>query len=149
MSSGDEAPKRDDVGHGRPPKEHQFKKNQSGNPKGRPSKARSLTPRQFRRDVIEVGQMMTTIMTPEGPKRMTFAQALIWRTATRAINHGPSLRLFMKWYFDALQAHSDAHPEHFKFLEFMEQLNSIEPEKHQSDYDQKLLNNYRKRTRNP
>ena len=34
-------PKSDDVGYGKPPKEHQFKPGVSGNPKGRPKKSRS------------------------------------------------------------------------------------------------------------
>jgi hypothetical protein len=100
--------------------------------------------------VIEVAEMITTIQTPTGARRVTFAQALIRVVAQRAVQgHGPSQRLFMNWYTASLSAHDAAHAKEFKLLEWMEVENTLYPEKHRSKADQKLLNTYRKATRKP
>jgi len=146
----DDTQKRADVGYGRPPAERQFRKGISGNPRGRPPKVRSLSPRQFRRDVLEVADMTTSIQTSKGRKRVTFAQALIFITAQRAAKGDrPCLRMFMDWYIASLNAHSQAHEEHFKFLELMEREMTLQPEKHQSEDDQRMLAEARKKTRRP
>lgn len=139
------------VGYGRPPRKHQFKPGASGNKKGRPRRQeRALSPRQFRRDVLEVADMMTTIQTPSGPRKVTLVQALIRLTAQRgAKGDRPCLRMFMDWYVAALAGHSQAHEEHFKLLEWMEAEMTVNPEKHQSEADQKMLAEARKKTRRP
>ena len=38
-----------EVGYGKPPKEHRFKKGQSGNPRGRPKDAKFSRPRRMKR----------------------------------------------------------------------------------------------------
>lgn len=150
MSGDNQRSEPGEVGYGRPPVEHRFAKGKSGNPKGRPRKERSLTPRQFRRDVLEVADMMTAVATPKGSRRMSFAQALIWTTAQRAAKGDrPCLRMFMNWYIAALTAHSDAHPDHFKLLEWMETEMTLHPEKHQSPEDRRILSEARKKTRRP
>lgn len=148
--SDEQDPEEEAVGHGRPPKKQQFKKGRSGNPQGRPRSERSLTPRQLRRDVLEVAEMPTIIQTARGPRKVTLAQGLLWKLAHRAAHdHGPSMRLFISLYTAALRDHSVAHADHFNFLEYMESKVAIEPEKHRSAADQKLLDDYRKRTRKP
>jgi hypothetical protein len=48
-----------EVGYGKPPKEHQFKPGQSGNPKGRPKESKNLST-----DITE--EMAETILLSEG-----------------------------------------------------------------------------------
>lgn len=75
-----------EVGKGKPPRHAQFKKGRSGNPKGRPPKLpRAEIPSQFGRDIRAIGRMTTIVKTPDGPVRMTFQEALIYRLWVDAI----------------------------------------------------------------
>lgn len=68
-----------EVGYGKPPKSAQFKPGQSGNPRGRPKKAKGV-------DTIIREQMLQsiTVHTAAGPKRMTRAEALIVKAVEMA-----------------------------------------------------------------
>lgn len=75
-----------EVGRGKPPKHAQFRAGQSGNPRGRrPKPPRAELPSQLGRDVRAVGRLKTTVKTPNGPRHMTLAEALIYRLWMDAI----------------------------------------------------------------
>ncbi len=69
------------VGYKRPPKEHQFKKGVSGNPKGRPKNNAT-----FAETVLD--EMQEKIMVKESgkPKKITKKQALAKKLVAEALN---------------------------------------------------------------
>ena len=74
------------VGYARPPKETQFKPNQSGNPKGRPRRSPTL------RAVVEkVLEEQIDIREGERVLRMSNRQALVRTAVRRALNGDPKL----------------------------------------------------------
>ena len=70
-----------EVGYKRPPKEHQFKKGVSGNPKGRPKNNAT-----FAENVLD--EMQEKIMVKESgkPKKITKKQALAKKLVAEALN---------------------------------------------------------------
>lgn len=58
------------VGYGRPPKQHQFKKGQSGNPRGRPKKS-GRKPKPGEIDIAGILNGDRTIRTAQGEQRMS------------------------------------------------------------------------------
>ena len=73
----------DKVGYGRPPKAHQFRPGQSGNPRGRPKGTRG-----FKADIRDA-LSATVEMTDKGRKRVISVQAAaIKRLVQRAVGAG-------------------------------------------------------------
>lgn len=62
------------VGYGRPPKRHQFKSGQSGNPKGRPKGRKSEATL-----LAEVLNRKVTVNSGGAPKRITILEAILLR----------------------------------------------------------------------
>ncbi len=84
----------DAVGYGKPPKSHQFKKGQSGNPKGRPPTSRNVS------TILE--ETLTTMVTicDDGQKRKIPApEALVMAVMRGALKGDARL---MRLYFDLL-----------------------------------------------
>jgi hypothetical protein len=75
------------VGYRRPPKEHQFKPGQSGNPKGRPKRQREDLAKTFRK----VANQTITVPTEEGAVRMLRWEALIRQLMLLALGDKPHL----------------------------------------------------------
>jgi hypothetical protein len=128
--------------------DRRFEKGVSGNPRGRPRKVeRSFVPRQQRRDIIRIAEAQMTIRTEKSKKKVSVIEAIMLRTAAKALaGHGPSIRLMMKWYTDAIAEHSETHEKRFHLLEDMEILAVLNPDQG-GDWLPKRLNNMRKLTR--
>ncbi len=61
-----------------------------------------------------------TIRTEKSKKRVSVIEAIMLRAAAKALaGHGPSIRLMVKWYTDAVAEHSATHEKRFHLLEDM------------------------------
>lgn len=70
----------DRVGYGRPPKAHQFKKGQSGNPAGRPKGARG-----FKTIASEILAEPVRVRGPEGQVEMSSGEAMLRMIMKKAL----------------------------------------------------------------
>ena len=78
------APANDEVGYGRPPKEHQFKPGQSGNPKGRPKGSKNEA--TYFRETVE----MEVAMRVGGEMRkVPYMRAMWMKVADEALKGNP------------------------------------------------------------
>ena len=69
-----------EVGYGRPPKQHQFKKGRSGNPRGRPPKKPDLYA-----ELMAVLREKVTVNVGAEPTTVTVQQALLLRLREMAV----------------------------------------------------------------
>lgn len=75
-----------DVGYGKPPKQYQFKKGQSGNPRGRPKKNESLAEL-----VAELLDDRIQVQTKDGARSMTVREAIARQLLQKAATGDPRL----------------------------------------------------------
>lgn len=68
-----------EVGHGRPPKKHQFQKGRSGNPRGRPKKNESIAEL-----VVKLLDERIQVRTKDGSFTMTTREAIVRQLIQRA-----------------------------------------------------------------
>jgi hypothetical protein len=73
------------VGFGRPPKQHQFKKGQSGNPRGRPKKS-GRKPKPGEIDIARMLNAEFTLPTADGERKVGVYEIVCRGLATRAVN---------------------------------------------------------------
>ena len=102
-----------EVGYGKPPKASQFRKGQSGNPKGRrPKEARSVTVRQIRRDVLRALETEMDATVPGQPGRKTVAELIIWKQIEQALKGDHrSARFLLELRKEFTEEHMKAHPD--------------------------------------
>lgn len=82
-----------DVGYGKPPKKSQFKKGQSGNPKGRPKGTRN-----FKTDLEAELQQQVRITEDGKLQNVSKQQAILKRTFEKALNGDiRAVELIGKW----------------------------------------------------
>ena len=92
-------PRHYEVGYGKPPKRHRFKKGQYGNPRGRPKGAKRSTPalpeERLEDIVLEEAYRMITVHEGERTVTLSMAQAVIRKLAFDAAKGAPrAQRLF-------------------------------------------------------
>lgn len=95
-----------EVGYGKPPKRSQFKKGQSGNPRGRPKGSRNIT------TLLEEALFRkVSIKDERGARKITFAEALMQKVTVDALKGDPRALAkvidLMKFYDARNQAPSD------------------------------------------
>jgi Family of unknown function (DUF5681) len=91
----------DEVGYGRPPKSGQFRRGQSGNPKGRPKVARSLATK-----VRAVLSRKITVMERGRPTSRSAVEAILHTYLERAIRGDTKTGAFLLGQLERLQAES-------------------------------------------
>lgn len=101
MSSGDY-----EIGYGKPPKQHQFKKGQSGNPRGRPKKNESLAGL-----VVELLDDRVQVQTKEGARSMTLREAIARKLLQQAATGDPRLiKMMLDLLATAAKTDADDRP---------------------------------------
>lgn len=115
-----------------PPKEHQFAKGRSGNPRGRPPKPRRAhIPTQTTKDVLKVAGSAVTINGSGGEETITVMEAVLRSLAQNAIK-GKAWAAKMLWplMMQALEENQKMHPEYelIDSLEKMARDKGIEPD---------------------
>ena len=107
-----------DVGYGKPPKKSQFKKGQTGNPKGRPKKKKS------RKELFD--EAWNDEITVNG-KKMTRSEAFVISLVTDGIKGKASARnLLMGMLPDNVDELEEFEPEFDDKIEWMKTMRRLE-----------------------
>ena len=138
-----------EVGDGKPPKQHQFQKGQSGNPRGKRQKeARSVTARQIRRDFLRALETEIEATVPGRAGKVTVAEAIIWKQLLQAMKGDyRSAKLVLEWRREFTQDHMRAHPDLMDALEAGEQMHgNSETSTELNHHSTRVYNELRKMT---
>jgi hypothetical protein len=119
----DDAPKSssgasDKTGYGRPPKQHQFKPGQSGNPRGRPKGAKSTATL-----IDEIFKRKVRIRTERGVRKITVHEAMLTGFTDRGLKGDTKSAAFLFDRRDRAeaagdQADSDTTADEQQIIEF-------------------------------
>lgn len=145
--------RREPVGYMCPPKEHQFKKGTSGNPRGRPPKpVRAFTSRQLRKEILQVTDANLRMSTASGVKEMPTMEAVLKTLVAMAVQDKslPAIRLLLELQRDAIHEHETEFANMFEFIDLVERQKVTNPDlpKGKDLIDQESrLNRLRERTR--
>ncbi|MEO0398435.1 MAG: DUF5681 domain-containing protein [Pseudomonadota bacterium] len=106
------------VGRGKPPKEHQYKPGQSGNPKGRPKKQHyAPTTRMLREQLFLIGHRKLTVSENGRSKTITYFEALMQAIFKKAINGSVYAQRYLFSLLDEkAQEHAD---EQMRLIELL------------------------------
>ena len=113
-----------EVGYGKPPKERQFARGRSGNPKGRPKGSKNLAT-----TFMEIGRERITVTEGGRTRTMTKAEAVVHQLTNKAASGDPRARR------DYFQVH--------KMLQPPESTEEIAPDL--SDRDKEVMKNFFRR----
>ena len=98
-----------DVGYGKPPSEHQFRKGVSGNPRGRPKGSQSL-----RALIREELNQKITIFVKGKKKRITMGRALVRQAINTALTkNDPKMLAAMGAFKDDIEGSVNGLPDSF------------------------------------
>jgi Family of unknown function (DUF5681) len=141
-----------EVGYGRPPKHSQFRKGQSGNPKGRPKtpkEPRAITKRQIRADVLSSMERPVTVTIDGRPTQVPIYRAIIDQLLIKAVKGDyRSIRLVMETRQALVQEHEDAQCAMAEIVSVAERLYEADPDS-LSEWEKVVISEMQRRVYDP
>lgn len=103
----------DDVGYKKPPKKHQFKKGQSGNPKGRPKKSNQyLTTKDLDEMMLDVGNKKILIKENGQPVERKWIEVAAMKFVQKAMEGDRLSFIYLDQRYSA--AHKDMEEKYMR-----------------------------------
>lgn len=108
LSNDDDPPEKAKIGYGQPPREHQFRKGKSGNPRGRPTKKRTATPEgqgdgRLSRLILEEAYRPIQIRENGRVEEIPMIQAVLRSLGVAAVKGSPRAQLAISSLVEAVE----------------------------------------------